>query len=144
MKKNIKYILIVASAGIIIWLVSSFLAISWISYFSNPKRIEELPKEKILFYKLKNEYGFSEIKRTPETEKKLLHPKDTLSYELYISYIDCNLDKVKYQKIADSISVRINRDLNLDLNFYKYNLTFYCDNGVIPSYKYSYLRKNIR
>lgn len=52
--------------------------------------------------------------------------------------------KIKYQNMADSIAMKINHDLNLNQNFYKYNLTFYCDAGVILSYKYSYLRKVIQ
>lgn len=94
MKKIIIYILVLLSAGIILYLFIRFLAISWISYFSNPKRIEVTRKEKVLFQILKNKYGLSEIKRSPEKEKDLLRPTDTLSYELYISYIDCNENKI--------------------------------------------------
>jgi len=118
-----------------------FFIVSWISYFSNPRHIEALPKEKIVFERLKKEYDFNSIERAPETEKKLLEPKDTLTYTLCISKIDCNNDfkeiELKSQNIADEID-----KLKLNSNFYQYEIVFYCENILRPVLNLNFYEKN--
>jgi len=144
MKKAIKWGLITLSVGTFLYLAISFFVVSWLSYFSSSKRAELTSQEKIFFKKLKTKYGFEEISRTPETEKKRFHPKDTIAYELYMSYIDCNKTKNDYQNTADSIVKQMNQNIDLDKKFYKYIITLYCDSGTNPSYKYSYLRNDVK
>jgi len=135
-------LLIVSVIVGILYLIITFFIVSWINYFSNPRRIEALPKEKILFERLKKEYGFNSIERSPETEKKLLEPKDTLTYTLYISKIDCNNNfkeiELKSQDIADEIN-----KLKLNSNFYQYEIVFYCEKYPPTSFKFKFLRKKI-
>jgi hypothetical protein len=53
MGSTIKRILIIVGIGAVVYFGMSFLVASWISYFSSAKRINSLPKEKILFTALK-------------------------------------------------------------------------------------------
>lgn len=143
MTKTIKQILIIASVGIILYLGAGFFAVFWLTYFSSPKRAESLPKEKILFAKLKKEYHLDEKGRSPETEHRLLTPKDTLTYILYLSGIDC----VKNKKEADTVSLKIAQEINhLDLhpNFYKYEIILFCESNPPGELRYQFLRKNLQ
>lgn len=141
--KILKIVFVILGLCVICYFGFLFLSISFINYFSNAKRIELLPEEKILFERLKNKYGFEEIVRTPETEKRLLYPKDTLSYTLYIDYIDCNKEKEYYKPLSDSIFVEIKHNIKLDPKFYKYEIIFYCKNGTLRVYEFSKLKKDI-
>ena len=142
MSKIIKWFLIVSVIVGLLYLAINFLVVSWISYFSNPRRIEKSPKEIILFERLKKEYGFYSIERSPETERELLEPKDTLTYTLYISKINCNNDpkeiELKYQNIDNEIN-----QLKLNSNFYQYEIVFYCKKYPPTSFKFRFLRKKL-
>ncbi|MGN7866983.1 hypothetical protein [Chryseobacterium sp. 22458] len=48
MKKMLKRILIITGIGVVLYFGAGFLAVFFLTYFSSPKRIESLPKEKVL------------------------------------------------------------------------------------------------
>lgn len=143
MTKTIKWILLILSIGVVLYLGMSFLVVAGLSYFSSAKRIDSLPKEKILFAALKKEYHLTQIERSPETKQKLLHPKDTLTYTLYLSTIVCDQKKENIDRISGEVAQKINR-LGLDQNFYKYELYFYCKELPPGLLRYEFLRKNIK
>ncbi|WP_160136617.1 hypothetical protein [Chryseobacterium sp. c4a] len=143
MTKTIKWVLIIVSIGVVLYFGMSFLVVAGLSYFSSAERIDSLPKEKILFAELKKEYHLTQIERSPETKQELLHPKDTLKYTLYLSIIDCDQKKENLERISREMAYKINR-LDLDPNFNKYELYFYCKKLPPGILRYEFLRKNLK
>ncbi|WP_336686018.1 hypothetical protein [Chryseobacterium bernardetii] len=143
MGSTIKRILIIVGIGAVVYFGMSFLVASWISYFSSAKRINSLPKEKILFTALKKEYHLTQVERSPDTEQKLLHPEDTLVYTLYLSTIVCDQKKENINRISREVAQKIN-SLGLHQNFYKYELFFYCKELPPGLLRYEFLRKNLK
>jgi hypothetical protein len=140
MSKTLKWILIGILGSIILYWGISFFAVSWLSYFSSPKRIENV-EEKKLITKIKTEYNIQEIERTPEYEREI--KEDTATYTLYLyskNFCGIKMDSVKKNSIK--IANEINK-LNLDPKFYQYKLVFCCKlynpNGV----SIQYLRKDL-
>lgn len=143
MGSTIKRVLIILGVGVIVYFGMSFLVNSWISYFSSAQRINSLPKEKILFTELKKEYHLTQIERSPDTKQKLLYPKDTLKYTLYLSTVDCDHKEENIKRISEEVAHKINT-LNLDQKFNKYELFFYCKELPPGLLRYEFLRKNIK
>ena len=144
MRRIIKYACIIVIISVIVYIGFALFMSVLLSY--SPKRIKALPEEKILFENLKTKYGFEKISRTPEREDKLLFPKDTMTYDLSIDYVDCNKSRKYYDSIAYEISNMIKRNIQLDKKFYKYTINFSCkeitykDKDTIVFFTYSYLR----
>ncbi|MDN3691922.1 hypothetical protein QWZ06_06465 [Chryseobacterium tructae] len=143
MTKTLKWMLIIISIGVVLYFGMSFLVVAGLSYFSSAKKIDSLPKEKILFAALKKEYHLTQIERSPETKEALLHPKDTLKYTLYLSIIDCDQKKENLERISKDVAFKINK-LDLDQHFNKYELYFYCKQLPPGILKYEFLRKNLK
>lgn len=142
MTKIIKRILMIAGVGIILYLGISFFAVFWLTYFSSPKRIESLPQEKKMFTRLKKEYHLKKIERAPETEHRLLTPKDTLTYSLYLTGVDCTRNEEEMKRETLEISKEVNK-LGLHQNFYKYEIVFYCQKFPPGVLRYQFLRKSL-
>lgn len=141
MNKTLKWILIGVLTCVILYFGISFFAVSWLSYFSNPKRIENVQEKKVL-EKIKTKYNIQEIERTPEYEKDIIE-KDTATYTLYL--YSKNFCEIKTDSVKES-SMQIAKEINqidLDPKFYKYKLVFCCKlynpNGI----SFQYVRKDL-
>lgn len=143
MAKTIKWILIIVSIGVILYLGMNFLVVEGLSYLSSVKTVDSLPEEKLLFTTLKKEYYLTQIERSPQAKQALLHPTDTLAYTLYLSLIDCDQKKENLERISRDMAYKIDT-LNLDQNFYKYRLFFYCKKITPGILKYEFLRKDLK
>ncbi len=139
----LKRILIISGIGVVLYFGAGFLAVFFLTYFSSPKRIESLPKEKVLFARLKKDYHLEKIERSPETEHQLLAPKDTLIYTLYLSKIDCGKSEEEMKSGALAIAKEINT-LDWHPNFYKYEIFFYCKQSPPGIATYRFLRKDLK
>ncbi|RVU89846.1 hypothetical protein EH230_13870 [Flavobacterium columnare] len=133
MNRIIKKIVIGLVIITILFLGFKFIVVSWLSFFSSPKKADSFSQERILFEKFKKEYNFKEINRTPELEKDFLESNDTLSYELYIRYIDCNKSNDFFKEISNKMATEINNKISLNDNFYKYKFIFYCKEDTYSS-----------
>ncbi len=140
MNKTLKWFLGTVIICIILYFGIKFFAVSWLSYFSSPPRIESMGDEKLI-EKIKKEYNLQEVERTPVFEREM--KKDTATYTLYLySKEFCEIKADSIQKKSKNIAKEINRS-NLESRFYKYKIVFCCKLYNPNGTSFQYLRKEV-
>ncbi|WP_347220048.1 hypothetical protein [Chryseobacterium sp.] len=124
MNKILKWILIGIAGTVLLYFVTSFVAVFMLTYFSSPKKIEYKGEEKI-FEKIKRDHHIEEIERDPKYEIEI-KDKDTATYTLFLYSKDfCNTKPDSLRKNSLKIAKEIN-SINLHPKFYQYRLVFCC------------------
>ncbi len=132
MKKKIIIISILVIALTYLSIRYGFIAVLWLT---TPKDGELTQAEKNLFIKIKKNTGATEVWREPKYHLK--YPKDTTTYRIIASSINCNNDSLLLRENAQIVRLEIDQ-WNLHKNFYQYQVIFKCVNG--KEYTYKYLR----
>lgn len=141
MNKVLKWILIICTGGILLYLAASFFAVFMLTYFSSSKRIN-LPAEEKAFEKIKKVYHIETIERSPEFERQVKN-QDTITYTLYLySKSNCNIEPDSLKKNALRIAKEID-NIHLESKYYKYRLVFSCKAYNPNGFDFEFLRKDI-
>ncbi|MGL6126940.1 hypothetical protein [Chryseobacterium artocarpi] len=141
MNKVLKWILIICTGSILLYLAASFFAVFMLTYFSSSKRINH-PEEERIFERIKKDYHIETIERSPEFERQVKN-QDTLTYTLYLySKKNCNIEPDSMKKNALGIAKEIN-NIHLESKYYKYRLVFSCKAYNPNGFDFEFLRKDL-
>ncbi|MCA6067583.1 hypothetical protein JI747_010370 [Chryseobacterium sp. RG1] len=140
MNKTLKWLLGLVIICTLLYFGIKFFAVSWLSYFSNPPRIESMGDENLI-EKIKKDYHLQEVERTPAFEREV--KKDTVTYALYLYSKDfCEIKEDSIYGKSKNIAREINK-LKLDSRFYKYKIVFCCKLYNPSGISFQYLRKEV-
>lgn len=141
MNKVLKWILIICTGGILLYLATSFFAVFMLTYFSSSKRINH-PEEERIFERIKKDYHIETIERSPEFERQVKN-QDTLTYTLYLySKKNCDIEPDSMKNNALGIAKEIN-NIHLESKYYKYRLVFSCKAYNPNGSNFEFLRKDL-
>lgn len=94
------------------------------------------------FNEIKSKYKTTKIERTPEYD--ISNPKDTVTYSLFLHNVECgNQNKEELNTSFILLATKMNKELNLNDKFYKYDFVIYCKNSSVR-YELKYLRRNLK
>jgi hypothetical protein len=125
-----------------IYLVIRYLPIVWFLFFTQRGDGELRTEEIKLFNEIKSKYKTSKIERTPEYD--ISNPKDTVTYSLFLHNVDCaNQNNEQLNASFILLATKMNKELNLNDKFYKYDFVIYCKNSSVR-YEFKYLRKDLK
>ncbi|MGO4709815.1 hypothetical protein AB4Y90_12005 [Chryseobacterium sp. 2TAF14] len=134
-----KKIIITAIISLLIFLVYryGFVLVFWLS---TPGDGELRPEEIRLFNSIKSTSKAQDVWREPKYD--IINPKDTCTYRIIIYKVKCNSKKDSLKPEALKIANEVNRKMNLDKNFVRYEIVYQCND--MQSQWFGFNRKELK